>query len=512
MSERRRWLISIVAASVLAFPSLAPARTARLWEPVEWKYTNPSCPGNPFDLVVKAVFTHTPSGNRITTELFHDGAGTHIWTLRFTGTRTGRWSFVTSSPDPDLSNLTGSVDVQPNPGAAGFLTTFDDGRKWGRLGHDEAFVPQYAMYKDPDVLHNNPGQIDADIATFFTGHGFNGFHVIVLCRWFDLHKTSYKDFATTHPNPDPRTFEALELLITKAHAAGGTVHLWAWGDEQRRMTPVGFDGGKNGPVDRRLQRYISARLGPLPGWSMGYGFDLQEWVSADDLQTWHTYMQDHLGWDHFLGGRSPDMTQIYDGHAGSAWFASSEQHRPDYDTYVKAIEQLHPGKPAFFTDRFRVRENVYPDKDYTVEMVRRGLWHSTMAGGAGNIWGYLIPDYPAAGGSHVFPNKNQVLTWSRFFRERFRKGMVRDNGLTDGTCLRLGNTLYVFHKEESRSVQMDLSRMNGPQPAVAVDAKKPYTEIDLGVLTPASRPWKAPYVSDWAIAVGRFDAPTRPRP
>ena len=53
----------------------------------------------------------------------------------------------------------------------------------------------------------------------------------------------------------------LELLITKVHAAGGLVHIWAWGDEARRWTPVRW--GKNGKVDKRLQRYIAARLGPL---------------------------------------------------------------------------------------------------------------------------------------------------------------------------------------------------------------------------------------------------------
>jgi hypothetical protein len=52
---------------------------------------------------------------------------------------------------------------------------------------------------------------------------------------------------------------------------------------------------------------------------------------------------------------------------------------------------------------------------------------------------------------------------------------------------------------------MDLSTMKGPQSAVAVDALKPYQEIDLGILRCVKHDWKAPYASDWAIAVGRFD-------
>jgi hypothetical protein len=42
------------------------------------------------------------------------------------------------------------------------------------------------------------------------------------------------------------------------------------------------------------------------------------------------------------------------------------------------------------------------------------------------------------------------------------------------------------------------------QVAVAVDTKKPYKEVDLGQLRPEQQNWKAPYVSDWAIAIGEF--------
>lgn len=42
------------------------------------------------------------------------------------------------------------------------------------------------------------------------------------------------------------------------------------------------------------------------------------------------------------------------------------------------------------------------------------------------------------------------------------------------------NAHYVFYKEDAASIQMDLSGMAGPQSAVAVDAKLPYSEINLG--------------------------------
>ena len=54
------------------------------------------------------------------------------------------------------------------------------------------------------------------------------------------------------------------------------------------------------------------------------------------------------------------------------------------------------------------------------------------------------------------------------------------------------------------SVKMDLSGMANPQPAVAVDTKTEYKEINIGTLDPADQLWEAPYESDWAIAIGNF--------
>jgi len=483
-----RLLILLIGfTSVLA----SPIEEAKLWEPVTWKFRNQSYSGNPFDLVAKATFTHTPSGKNIQTEFFYDGNNT--WKLRFTGTHTGRWKFVTESSDPELNGLNGEVEIHPNPGVPGFITNY--GSKWGRLGIDQAFVPQYVMYCDPPTFYRNPERIDADIHKFFVEHGFNGFHITVVCRWFDLGKLRSNEIASASPNPDPHTFEALELLIRKVHAAGGVVHIWAWGDEQRRMTPRKW--GLNGKVDRRLQRYICARLGPLPGWSMGYGFDLQEWVKEKDLRTWHEYMHSHLGWFHFLGGRAPDLTQIYDGLD----YSSYQQHRPDYDTYVKAIDQ-YPDKPAFLEDRFRVRKDVYPKKDYDFNMTRRGLWHSTMAGGAANIWGNLLNPRPD-GTSHPYPNEVQILTWSRFWKNRFWKELVRDNSLTDGVCLKVPGKLLVFYKENTSLVQMDLSELQKrPIQGIAVDTCRSYEETGIaGLKARPGQLFKAPRRSDWAVTV-----------
>jgi len=304
----------------------------------------------------------------------------------------------------------------------------------------------------------------------------------------------------------PRRGDPTGEIIAKVYAAGGMVHIWAWGDHQRHLTPRDLDGGINGLVDRRLQRYIAARLGPIPGWTIGYGFDLWEWVDGDELTQWHHYMHDHFGWRHLLGARASQNTLAQLSEALD--YSGYEQHRPDYAKYVETID-TRPDKPSFSEDRFRIRNQGRP-KDYTAEETRRGLWHSTMAGGVANIWGNLLPPDGKKGATPdalAYPNKDQIKTYFIFFNDkgRFVRGLQRANELSadDNTrVLRSGHERYIFYRQDAASIHMDLSAIAAPAPAVAVDTKKPYDEIPIGPLAPEAHLWQAPYTSDWAIAVG----------
>ena len=83
----KRFFVLLVLLMMLSPVMASEVREARLWEPVTWTFRNPTCPGNPFDLVAKAAFTHASSGRQIRTELFYDEGDR--WELRFTGTHTG---------------------------------------------------------------------------------------------------------------------------------------------------------------------------------------------------------------------------------------------------------------------------------------------------------------------------------------------------------------------------------------------------------------------------------------
>lgn len=405
------------------------------------------------------------------------------------------------------------------PGDRGALTQF--GNQWGWAGTQEAFVPQLVMYATPPNFYGNPGKVDADVRMFLDTYGFNGFHVFVSCRWFDIGEPDCREADGTDPPLDPRTFEALRMLIEKTYAAGGMVHIWMWGDEERGQTPSARDdwGGLGGPVARRVEAAIAERLGPLPGWSLGYGFDLDEWVETSEIHAWRERMHRLLPSFHFMGGRPQGPNNGRNHRRYAAWnrgldYASYEHHKPSYAVYVEALES-NPDKPVMSEDRFRVLPSD-DRKHYSPQEIRRGLYHSTLAGGVANIWGHLEDGGSHELGSAPFPNRGQIRTYFELVRGRFLAGMVRcssakANPARTSLCLGDGGEHYLFYREDGEQIDLDLRNAKGALPVVAVDTKKPYEELPLGRYAPGRHQWKAPYRSDWALAAGSFAARGRDR-
>ncbi len=492
--------------------SIVPARfgenTATMWSPtLEWTLENDSFDGNPFDLVAKVAFRHERGKETRTTEMFY--AGDDAWKFRFTGTRVGTWTFRTqadgkdgTSSVPDLHGREGVVEVGPNPHPRirGFIT--HQGNRFARQvsGPDdlEGFLPD--TYMNEHRFGNPEGKGWTDIRPTLTdpqrlkayleeveAHGCNGVFFHVIHQWLKAHALGHDDHDRV--NPDLETFAALDTLITAAHRRGLYVHLWAWGDSGRKWTPDGLPGGINGEVDRRIQRYIAARLGPLPGWVMGYGFDLTEWTSEQDLKQWAGYLHARIGWPHMLWGRDRYNDEL------------DAKSYPGYSvrSYEEIVEDMSSdtSRPHLYEERHTYLRN----EQLSQEGTRRFMWHQTLAGGMMGFWGH----YPGSKYRGPYPEPQQFRCHREFWQGRFLLQMHRAKGLTDGCGLATpGGKHFVFYREATGHMEMDLSEAAGPLPAIAVDTTKAYREIDIGPLAPRKHTWKAPRTSDWAIAVGRF--------
>lgn len=493
------------APAALAFIDGADRTVSRLGEFAQWTLSNPSFGGNPYDLQANATFVHSASGEVRSTPMFF--AGGNQWRFRFTATRLGTWTFSTVSNDADLNGFSGSVTVSGNSPYKGFVQA--NSANWTRSANGQAYVPQHVMYAGPHYFRTDASLIQNDINRFLAnGHGFTGLHVPVYCRWFDINQPRCTDVADS--NPDPATFDALEALITRVYYAGGTVHLWAWGDTGRQQNPTQLrtEAGVNGPADLRLQRYIAARLGPIPGWTMGYGYDLFEWVGGGELTFWRNNMHNLMGWSHLLGARGG--TNSFAQPSEAMDYASYETHRPTYSTYRLSASQ-RPNKPAFSEDRFRFRGNSQRSKDYSFDEMRRGMWHSALAGGVANIWGNLTSDgstydtliNEGVRPSSSFPNADELRTYRTFMDNYFQAGMQNCDGEADAACQRnSNNSARHLYKQDTNSISVDLSAHTGSRAVTAVDTRRAWAPVGLSEAAGGNVQISLPYVSDWAVNIG----------
>ena len=508
-------VLTVAASTWLASGALADGgarhlapQTGTLWTPhQEWTLEMPGHVGNPFDVVATATFEHTESDARHVTQLFY--VGDELWSFRFTGTRTGLWTFRTESDHDPLDGWSGEVHVVANPNreALGFLTTA--GTRFAAPVDERGTLAarSYDVYIDPNLrnsLHDYPTD-PTDLAAAadamlddVEAHGFDALFVALNNNWFAFGVDAHFD----HDSVDPSltTFRVLETLILRAHARGLSVHVWAWGDEERGWTPVGV-GGINGEPDRRLQRYIAARLGPLPGWTMSYGFDLHEWVTPEQTRAWWSYLHAHLGWRHLLMARESarevgDVPETFR-FDGPKLDVFSSDERPSGRFYDAAVAELEGSDvPVLFERRFlHTRDGVW-DMDTT----RRARWQFTLAGEAGAVWG------PLWNGGPPYPHPEQLRTHAAFWRDRRSLDLVP--AAVDGAAVfamrDAGGTRTIVYAEETAAVPLELAHLAGPESAVAVDTRSSYAEHLVGELGPSDRVWNAPYVSDWVVAIG-FD-------
>lgn len=391
-------------------------REALMWQCEEWTLENASWSGNPFDVNATVTFVHSRTGEQRTTQMFY--AGNNRWKFRFTGTRTGVWSFSTSSRDAELDGHTGAVTVGPraNPAIKGFLTHV--GNKYALMEEDinhlQGYVYQVFMnQQDYEQQHKHASRILGCpsrthlIPEYWKNTRENGFDIyffFVSYSWFRMGALSIDDFSSgADPDldhPDPALFDALELAIKYAHERGGRTHIWAWGDNDRKQTPNHLADGFRGERHRRLIRYIAARLGPLPGWSMNFGFDTIEMPNAEtDAAWWAEQMNRTMGWPHILTSRGWDDESFgacsYAGFGGSPYDLETTDKGPANYDEIRQHMEAREDKPSIYEERHTYNRwqcwpGRVPDPDRLNETgCRQLIWWETMAGGMGGFFGHF---------------------------------------------------------------------------------------------------------------------------
>jgi len=539
---------SVLLLAVGALPSaeksardLGTFRT-RVWETLEFTLENTTWAGNPFDLAALVTFRHSKEVRK--TEMFYAGGNT--WKFRFTPTRPGAWEFATSSKDPDLDGYRGRILAGPRASRLikGFLTHV--GNKFAIMEEDadhlEGYVYQVFMnqqdfeqqHKHPSRILGNPERVGL-VAKYWENTVDNGFSIYffaVFYSWFKMGALSIEDFPTnTDPaldTPDLDLFRTLEYAIKYAHRRGGRTHIWAWGDNDRKQTPNHLGDGFRGKRHLRLIRYIAARLGPLPGWSMNFGFDTIELPRAErDTAWWARELSRRMGWPHILTSRGWDDPSFgaysYAGFGGSPYDLKTSDKGPASYWEIREHLEARKDRPSLYEERhtynrWRCWPSHVPDPERLNETgSRRLIWWEAMAGGMGGFFGHFSERFNQYGpfklegpcGYHPESLKEAFRTYNKFWRNgRLKLSMRPEESRLKGArgyCLVTKDKRhFVFFVEDADSLTVDLRGMPCSAPVTAVDAKAPYREIPKGNLGPGIHTIKLGKVSDWAIAVGRF--------
>lgn len=284
----------------------------------DFVFEAPSASGNLFDVVAEVDWTHEDGETVREAQAFYTGHG-HAFAFRIGAEKLGRWTGVTSSAVTELDGLVlhATVTALTKPDRSGFHVFNPSEPTWwmqqkGPTGEAVRIAPRLVMWDTVDKIHRDPRRLQEHVDLWADTYGFTGAHPSNIARWwFGINEGpidgSWRfDLLTLNSNPDPQTFVALEMLADRWLDKGGHIHLWQYADSQRAGASSDLPGGENGIVAQRLDRYVSARLGPVPGWSLGYGFDCWESISAANIGVWVNRIASRMGWFHWIGARFVD--------------------------------------------------------------------------------------------------------------------------------------------------------------------------------------------------------------
>ena len=385
-----------------------------------------------WDVDGSCIWTHESGAGRRTSLLWYSGSG-DTYVFRFGASFPGRWTGKTSSPVAALHGRQLTVEVTPstNPNRIGWSgQRAGEPTAWahqkGPNGELARCTPILIMMPDVRRWHDDLGGMRAFVAEFNDHHGFNGGHIATIgSGWFEVRSTG--ELRTGPAAPDVKTFAALEAAATEWSERGGWLHLWMWG-KGGSGDFSNLPGGHDGLRSKRINRYLAARLGPVAGWSMGIGWDVEFWIDETKLKWWLDDIIPQLGgWHHWIGhrysdsdigqGRDPEPANksayLSRGIAWNTLRSGNEQYAGwehwsalTSDGAIDAGLAAVPDRPMMSEDRFRRRDGKWPQKDMLsddtiLEEIPR--WATR---GVAAIYGRFLES--AADGSEVWPNKGAI--------------------------------------------------------------------------------------------------------
>ena len=328
---------------------------------------------NPFELEVDGTFTHTASGSTITLPGYY--AGNNTWKIGFMPTKTGEWTYVTSSPDSDLNGVIGSVICveSGHPGVLKADQTYP--RKWKFT--DGSYVVPIALrmefFSEPgskgnftavaDFLKNNSLLLETRL-TEERGQFENGRHDFIFEGDWRNHQFDRRIW--------DRMEERMEILTER----GLGVHIMFYSD----------DGGKPGWIaksetEKLVIRYVVARLAGYPVVLFNTGIDIAEYRD----QSWVNWFGQQI---RSIDPYGHPVSSRYGGGSGS--LVMSEQTFDSRGNRLAKIDDMRSyflgaTVPVSMDDAWGENRPSHTSKNFRPEDIRRAFWKCVVVGGLGGL-------------------------------------------------------------------------------------------------------------------------------
>jgi hypothetical protein len=392
----RESLLAMVSMAVIAIACIGPDCSAHAQGQIpdaavigQWKryvvsLPNPNVGGNPFEVELDGRFTHLPSGRTVQVPGFYAGNGN--WRIFFMPDAQGEWSYVTTSPDPELNGRSGTL-VCTASGLPGRLVPVENRWRMSEAGFDiPVILPVGDWFKRPRSREETD-------RFFAWARDVVGARAIgITLAYFTLGQ----EIGPYVEGQEGRTFnipfwDRLNQLFDAARDAGMGHYVRIYSDDENNPTRNGI--GPRSAEELRLLRYTLARLGPYPVVIWDSGIDISEYRDNSWIHWFADWMQENDPWNHPVGSRS------LGGSGGlhpptATYFSDGTDELPSREAFVETWQSRSVS--TAMTDSWR---EDYERGGFTRQTIRRAVWQMALTGGttlmvSGNQnWGYLGEDY-----------------------------------------------------------------------------------------------------------------------
>jgi len=344
------------------FQHAAIAQQVEQWGRHIISIQNVSYSGNPFEIEVDGIFTHTSSGTSLTIPGYY--AGNSVWKIAFMPTKTGAWTYRTVSPDSDLNGETGSISATAT-GQRGFLAPDPaNPRKWKFSNGDYVIPISLRM----NFFYESGSSSDWNSAVDFLANDVDGLMYDTRLQLFVF------DGSWSNHQFDLDVWDRMEERMNALAARGRGAYIMFYADGSGK--PL-WNGQSN--TEALLIRYAVARLGAYPIVMWDTGIDISEYRDGNDIDWFGAELGSVDPYNHPRSSRS--------GGGSGSYLMANRTYESRGDRIAEISEMLDyfdsASRPTDMSDSWGENRPSHPEKNFSPEDLRRAFWKALIAGGLG---------------------------------------------------------------------------------------------------------------------------------